>query len=50
VYDQSQRVVHYSPEARVVQRLVDSARLLGHDDEADYWAARLAAHQQATQR
>ena len=50
VYDQSQRVVHYSPEARVVQRLVDSARLLGHDDEADHWAARLAAHQQATQR
>lgn len=50
VYDQAQRVVHYSPEARVVQRLIDSARLLGHDDEADHWALRLAAHQQATQR
>jgi hypothetical protein len=50
VYDQAQRVVHYSPEARVVQRLIDSARLLGHDDDADHWALRLAAHQQATQR
>ena len=50
VYDQAQRVVHYSPEPRVVQRLIDSARLLGHDDEADHWAARLAAHQQAVQR
>jgi Virulence factor membrane-bound polymerase, C-terminal/O-Antigen ligase/Protein glycosylation ligase len=50
VYDQAQRVVHYSPEPRVVQRLIDSARLLGHDDEADHWALRLAAHQQATQR
>ena len=50
VYDQAQRVVHYSPEARVVQRLIDSARLLGHDDEADHWALRLAAHQQAMQR
>ena len=50
VYDQAQRVVHYSPEPRVVERLVDSARLLGHDDEADHWALRLVAHQQATQR
>ncbi len=50
VYDQAQRLVHYSPETRVVQRLIDSARLLGHDDEADFWALRLAAHQQAMQR
>ncbi|MEY4316430.1 MAG: hypothetical protein RI902_238 [Pseudomonadota bacterium] len=50
VYDQAQRVVHYSPETRVVQRLIDSARLLGHDDEADHWALRLVAHQQAMQR
>ena len=50
VYDQAQRVVHYSPEPRVVQRLIDSAKLLGHDDEADHWAVRLAAHQQAVQR
>ncbi len=48
VYDQAQRVVHYSPEARVVQRLIDSARLLGHDDEADHWEALLKAHDQAT--
>ena len=50
VYDQAQRVAHYSPETRVVQRLIDSARLLGHDDEADHWALRLVAHQQAMQR
>jgi O-antigen ligase len=50
VYDQAQRLVHYSPETRVVQRLIDSARLLGHDDEADFWALRLVAHQQAMQR
>jgi Virulence factor membrane-bound polymerase, C-terminal len=50
VYDQAQRLVHYSPETRVVQRLIDSARLLGHDDEADFWALRLEAHQQSTQR
>jgi len=50
VYEQAQRVVHYSPETRVVQRLIDSARLLGHDDEADFWALRLTAHHQAMQR
>lgn len=50
VYAQALRVVHYSPEPRVVQRLIDSARLLGYDEEADHWAARLAAHQQAVQR
>lgn len=50
VYALAHRVVHYSPEPRVVQRLIDSARLLGHDDEADAWQARLTAHQQAVQR
>lgn len=50
VYEQAQHLVHYSPEARVVQRLIDSARLLGHDDEADFWAGRLSAHQHALQR
>ena len=50
VYDQAQRLAHYSPETRVVQRLIDSARLLGHGDEADFWALRLEAHQQSTQR
>jgi hypothetical protein len=50
VYEQAQHLVHYSPEARVVQRLIDSARLLGHDDEADFWAERLSAHQRTLQR
>jgi hypothetical protein len=50
VYEQAQRVVHYSPETRVVQRLIDSARLLGHDDEASHWAERLEIHQHAMQR
>ena len=49
VYEQAQHLVHYSPEARVVQRLIDSARLLGHDDEADFWAERLSAHQRTLQ-
>lgn len=50
VYEQAQHLVHYSPEARVVQRLIDSARLLGHDDEANFWAERLSAHQRTLQR
>lgn len=50
VYDLAHRVVHYSPEARAVQPLIDSARLLGHDDEANHWAARLDIHQRDMQR
>ena len=30
----AQSLVHFSPEARVVQKLIDSALLLGQDDEA----------------
>jgi hypothetical protein len=34
--------MHYSPEARVVQRVIDSAKLLGHDEQAQTLAERLA--------
>jgi hypothetical protein len=39
----SERLLHYSPEPRVVQRLIDSARLLGREDLAQW-------HQQQLQR
>ena len=34
------RMLHFSPEPRVIARLIDSARLLGRDDEAAALAAR----------
>ena len=34
LYPLARRVMHYSPEPRVVQRAIDSARLLGMDQEA----------------
>jgi hypothetical protein len=34
--------MHYSPEARVVQRVIDSAKLLGHDEQAQTLTERLA--------
>jgi hypothetical protein len=36
-------LLHFSPEARVVEKLIDSAQLLGRNDEADYYTARLRA-------
>lgn len=36
-------LLHYSPEARVVEKLIDSARLLGREDEAQYFALRYRA-------
>jgi O-antigen ligase len=41
IYPQALRLMHYSPEARVVQRAIDSAQLLGHDEQAQALAARL---------
>jgi hypothetical protein len=35
------RVMHYSPEARVVQRAIDSGKLLGHDEQAQVLTERL---------
>ncbi len=34
LYLQALRLMHYSPEARVVQRAIDAAKLMGHDDQA----------------
>ena len=35
MYLQARRLMHYSPEARVVKRVIESARLLGLETEAD---------------
>ncbi len=43
VHALAQQVLHFSPEPRVVIRLIDSARLLGQDDEARAEAARFRA-------
>jgi O-antigen ligase len=36
-------LLHFSPEASVAQKLIDSANLLGQDAEADYFAQRFQA-------
>ncbi|MDI1246223.1 MAG: Wzy polymerase domain-containing protein [Rhodoferax sp.] len=36
-------VLHFSPEAKVAEIVIDSARLLGRDAEADFYLARLQA-------
>jgi O-antigen ligase len=36
-------LLHYTPEARVVGKLIDSARLLGREDEARFFALRYRA-------
>lgn len=43
MYAQSQRMLHYSPEPRVIERLVESATLLGRRDEAVLHLARYRA-------
>jgi hypothetical protein len=43
VHALAQRMLHFSPEPRVIARLIDSARLLGRDDEAAALAARFEA-------
>ena len=42
-HNTAKRLLHYSPEPRVVQRLIESAVLLGHDDEALAYLARYKA-------
>lgn len=37
------QVLHFSPEARVVEKLIDTALLLGRNDEAQFYAARFRA-------
>jgi O-antigen ligase len=36
----ARELLHYSPEARVVEKLINSARLLGREDEAQFFALR----------
>ena len=40
VHALASRVVHFSPEPKVIAKLVESAMLLGKEDEAAGWAAR----------
>jgi hypothetical protein len=40
-YDLAMRVLHYSPEARTVERAAESLRLLGRDVEAEKFASRI---------
>ena len=40
-YDLAMRVLHYSPEPRVVERAVECLRLLGKDLEAEMLASRI---------
>ena len=42
-YDNASRMLHYSPEPRVVEKLIESAVLLGRDDEASVHLARFKA-------
>ena len=48
LYPQALRLMHYSPEARVVQRVIDSGKLLGHDAQAQALTARLEDVKQST--
>jgi O-antigen ligase len=50
LYPQAARLMHYSPEARVVQRVIDSAKFLGHEEEAQTLTERLEDVKQNTPR
>ena len=50
LYPQALRVMHYSPEARVVQRAIDSGKLLGHDEQPRVLTERLEDVKQNTPR
>jgi len=43
LHDLALDLLHYSPEARVVERVIESAELLGLKDEAAYYRARFQA-------
>lgn len=43
VHDLALAVLHFSPEPRVIEKLIESAALLGLQDEALYYAARYQA-------
>ncbi len=50
LYPQALRLMHYSPEARVVQRVIDSGKLLGHEAQAQALSERLHDVKQNTPR
>ena len=50
LYPQAVRLMHYSPEARVVQRVIESGKLLGHDEDAQALTDRLDDVKQNTPR
>jgi len=50
LYPQALRLMHYSPETRVVQRVIDSGKLLGHDAQAQALTERLDDVKQNTPR
>jgi hypothetical protein len=50
MYDLGSRLLSYSPEERVVTRLIEAARLLGKDEQADFLQVRLEAMKQSLKR
>lgn len=43
IYAMSSELLHYSPEPRVIEQLIESATMLGHEDEALYYLIRYKA-------
>lgn len=43
VFERAQRLLHYSPEARVIERVIESAELLGRFDDAAWHEERYRA-------
>lgn len=43
LYVMGQQLLHYSPEARVVEKLIECAVLLGRDEDADFYLRRYKA-------
>lgn len=43
IHEQALDLLHFSPEARIVEKLIDSAALLGHEQEKQFYLARLRA-------
>ena len=42
-FDAATRLLHFSPESRVIEKVIESATLLGRDDEAMFYLARYRA-------
>jgi hypothetical protein len=43
LFDQALQLLHFSPEPRVIEKLIESAALLDRNDEAVYYLARYRA-------